>query len=81
MGNIRIPFLAGHSSRNIAFLVLIAVPVGNLLCESGNLLAVWLGFASHYFNQWFLVIGIVGVIGFGIALFGRRGVGNNTFVE
>ncbi len=63
--------LSGHSARSIAFIVLIAVLVGNLLVESGNLLAIWLGLYAHYFNKWFLVIGLVGVIGFGIALFRR----------
>ena len=63
--------LAGFTPRSIALLVLIAIPLGNLLCESGNLLAGWLGLYSHYFNKWFLVIGILGMCGFGFALLRR----------
>ena len=69
MGNLWSTFLGGHSPRNIALLLLVAVPIGNLLCESGNLLAGALGLTSHYFNPWFLVIGIAGILGFGFALF------------
>ena len=71
MENMRHSFLGSNSSRSIALLVLVAIPLGNLLCESGNLLAGWLGLSSHYFNKWFLVIGVVGILGFSIALFRR----------
>lgn len=65
-------FLAGYSARDFALLVLIAILVGNFLCESGNLLAGRLGLPAHYFNKWFLIIGLLGMCGFGVALFGRR---------
>jgi len=78
VGNKWATFLGGHSPRSVALLVLIAIPLGNLLCESGNLLAGWLGLRSHYFNEWFLAIGIAGILGFGIALYCRRTLGDNT---
>jgi len=71
LGNIGHTLLAGHSARAIALLILIAILVGNLLVESGNLLAIRLGLPAHYFNKWFLVLGVAGVIGFGVALFRR----------
>ena len=71
MGNLRASLLAGNTARSIALLVFIAIPLGNLLCESGNLLAGSLGLYSHYFNKWFLITGIAGVIGFSITLFRR----------
>jgi len=77
VGNKRSTFLGGHSPRSVALLVLIAIPLGNLLCESGNLLAGWLGLRSHYFNAGFLAVGIAGILGFGIALLGRRNLGDN----
>ncbi len=71
MGDMWSSFLGSNTARNIALLVLIAILAGNLLCELGNLLAGWLGLDAHYFNKWFLVIGIIGIIGFGFALFRR----------
>ena len=63
-------FLGSYSTRGIALLVFIAIPLGNLLCELGNLLAIRLGLHPHYFNKYFLVIGILGMLCFGFALFG-----------
>lgn len=72
MGNIRDAILGNHSSRRIALLVLIAVSLGNLLCDSGTLLAVWMGIPeTHCFNPYLLFIGILGMCGFGFALFRR----------
>ena len=71
MGNLRASLLAGHTARNFALYVLIAILVGNLCCESGNLLAIRLGLDVHYFNKWFLVVGVFGMCGFGFALFRR----------
>ena len=71
MGDMWASFLGSHTARNIALLILIAIPLGNLLCESGNLLAGWLGLHAHYFNKYFLIIGLLGMLCFGIALFRR----------
>ena len=71
MGDMWSSFLGSHTSRSIALLILIAIPIGNLLCESGNLLAGWLGLHAHYFNKYFLIIGILGMCCFGFALFRR----------
>ena len=71
MGDMWSSFLGSHTTRSVALLVLVAILVGNLLCESGNLLAIRLGLSGHYFNKWFLIIGLIGMLGFGFALFRR----------
>lgn len=78
VGNMRNSFLAGHTARNFTLLVFLCIPLGNLLCELGNLLAMWLGLDVHYFNKFFLVIGVFGMLGFGYALFRRRGICNKA---
>jgi len=71
VGNTWHTLLAGDTARSVALFILIAVLVGNLLCESGNLLAIRLALPGHYFNKWFLVIGLLGMCGFGFALLRR----------
>lgn len=61
MGNIGHSVLAGHASRSVALLIFVSIPLGNLLCESGNLLALRLGLETHFFNAWFLVVGVLGM--------------------
>ena len=63
--------MAGDTPRNIALLVVSAILVGNVLCELGDLLAIRLGLDSHYFNKYLLAIGLLGMLGFGVALLGR----------
>ncbi len=71
MGDMWTSFLGSYTTRSIALLILVAILVGNLLCESGNLLAIRLGVYSHYFNKYFLFVGLLGMLCFGIALFRR----------
>lgn len=63
--------MASGTARNIALLILVSILVGNLLCESGNLLAGRLELHSHYFNKYLLAIGLLGMCCFGFALFRR----------
>jgi len=81
VGNLRSSFLASHSARNIALYLLVSIPLGNLLVESGNLLAGWLGLKGHFFNPWFLAVGLLGMLCFGIALFRRRNHIHKTTVD
>ena len=81
MGNLRSTFLASHTARNITLYLLIAIPFGNLLVELGNLLAGWFGLKGHFFNLWFLIIGFLGMCGFGVALFCRRNHNHKTTVD
>lgn len=63
--------LASHTTRVVALLILISIFIGNLLCESGNMLAARLGLYPHYFNKYFLIAGLIGMLCFGFALFRR----------
>lgn len=69
-----------HTARNVALSLFVAVCGSNLLCDLGDLLAKALGHHSHYFNTPLLILGIVGMFGFGISLFGRRSNYNNSRV-
>ena len=71
MENLWASFLASDTARSVALYLLVAIFAGNLLCELGNLLAGALGLAAHHFNPWFLVAGVLGMCGFGFALFSR----------
>lgn len=55
----------GNIPRGMApFMViifLIATATGSVLPEFGNLLAQKLGITAHFFNKFFLVLGIIGV--------------------
>ena len=62
--------LASDTPRGIALVVVAAILIGNILCELGDLVAVRLGLDSHYFNKYFLMVGILGMLSFGVALFG-----------
>lgn len=81
MGDMRNTILAGRTPRSIALFVLIAVFVGNLFFESCELLGMWMGLSSQHANECILIVGILGVIGFGVSLLGRRSVGDNTTVD
>lgn len=67
--------VAGHTARVLALAFCIGVVLGGSLPELGNLMAyfLWGPFTkSHFFNNYFLVAGILGVIVCGIALVRRR---------
>ncbi len=78
MGNKRSTPLGNHSPRSVALLLLIAVLVGNLLFELWELLAYQAGMPEDIINECFLAVGLLGVAGFGIPLFRRWNLGNNT---
>lgn len=59
----------------------LSILVGNLFCDSGNLLAKSLELKPHYFNIWFLAIGLLGMCCFGIALLCRRNCNNKDTVD
>jgi hypothetical protein len=73
--------LANRTARNIALSLFISICVGNLLCELGNLLAVSLRHHPHYFNTSFFILGIIGIVGFGYALFCRRNNNHSSDVD
>ncbi len=60
----------GDTARGLAFLAIacffVATAVGSVLPEFGNLLAKRLDIRAHFFNVYFLVLGVVGV---GLALY------------
>lgn len=80
-GNNRHTTISNSSTRSIALLVLISIFIGNLLPELGDLLAIKFGLYSHYFNKPLFVIGIVGIIGFSIALYCGRNNNHSTDVD
>ena len=64
--------MANHASRNLTLLLLIGVGIGSVMPEFGNLVAIEMGLSeSHYFNKYFLLVGILGMFGFGWALLRR----------
>ena len=60
----------GNTARGLALcfilVFLVATAVGSALPEFGNLLATRIGIRAHFFNVYFLVMGVVGV---GVALY------------
>ena len=60
----------GYETRGLAlcfiFVFLVATAVGSALPEFGNLLAAKIGVWSHFFNVYFLVLGVLGI---GLALY------------
>ena len=61
--------MEGDIARTYALVFLIACVFGASLPESGNFLAYWLGLSDHhYFNKYFLLGGIVGVVFCSVAL-------------
>ncbi len=61
--------MAVNTSRNLTLLLFIGVGIGSLMPEFGNLLAIKMGLqSSHYFNKYFLLVGILGIGIFGWAL-------------
>ena len=68
-------FVDGHTTRTLALALCLGVVLGGSLPELGNITAYFLFGAhtkSHFFNNYFLVAGILGVIVCGIALVRRR---------
>lgn len=81
MGNLKYSLMADSPARRITLLVFVSILVGNFLCDVGTLLAIWLELEpTHFFNPWLLALGVLGIFGFGIALFRRRDMDNNTAV-
>ena len=67
----------GDTARGLAlcfiFVFLFSTAIGSTLPEFGNLLATKIGIWAHFFNVYFLVLGIVGI---GLALYlGHTGSG------
>ena len=61
--------IMGNTARTLAFCLVIGTLIGSTMPEFGNILAVWLEMErTHYFNKWFLATGILGILGFGLAL-------------
>ena len=60
----------GYETRGLALcfilVFLIATAIGSMAPEFGNLLAQRIGIRAHFFNVYFLVMGVVGV---GVALY------------
>jgi len=58
-----------HPTRVFALVLCVGVVLGGSLPELGNLVAYWTqAFTFHYFNKYFLLLGLLGVLGCGFAL-------------
>ena len=63
----------GSLTRVMALWLVIGTLIGSILPEFGNMLAIKLQLEyTHYFNKYFLVVGILGILGFGLALYFRH---------
>ncbi len=55
----------GDLSRSMAFIIIIIIlsstAIGSMLPEAGNILAGKIGVRAHFFNVFFLALGIIGV--------------------
>lgn len=72
MNDFWMSLVVGNTTRVMAFWLVIGTLIGSVMPEFGNLATPWLKIdCPHYFNQWFLVIGILGILGFGLTLFFR----------
>lgn len=81
MANLWHSLVANSPARKFALLVLVSVLVGNFLCDMGTMSALWLGIEpTHFLNKWFLLTGVLGICGFGFALFCRRNLDNHPTV-
>ena len=70
----------GNSARGLALcfilVFLVGTAVGSMAPEFGNLLAKKVGVWAHFFNVYFLVLGILGI---GVALYlGYTGSGSGS---
>lgn len=81
VGHLRASFPRSHITRRATLYLFITILIGNLLCDLGNLLAKGLGLKPHYFNIWFLYLGLVGMCYFGIALYRRRNHNNENTLD
>ena len=62
----------GCVARIMALWMVIGILIGSVMPEFGNLAAIKLELGyTHYFNRYFLVVGILGILGFGLALYLR----------
>jgi hypothetical protein len=64
-------FTVGHTTRTLALALCLGVVLGGSLPELGNLTAYFLwgsSAKSHFFNDYFMVAGILGIVICGIAL-------------
>lgn len=62
----------GHPARILALCFFIGTIIGSMLPEFGNIATQWFKIAeAHYFNRYFLVVGLLGIVGFGVALYFR----------
>ena len=62
----------GDFARIMALWMVIGILIGSVMPEFGNLAAHKLAIYPHYFNRYFLVVGILGIMGFGLALYLRH---------
>ena len=62
-------YFGNPRTRVHALVLCIGVVLGGSVPELGNLVAYWTqAFVPHYFNRFFLVAGLVGVVVCGVAL-------------
>ena len=67
-------FMARHTTRTLALAICIGVVLGGSIPELGNIRAYFLwgqDIKPHFFNSYFLVVGILGIIICGIACYRR----------
>ncbi len=70
MGN---KFSRRMEARVFALVLIAGAVLGGSLPELGNLAAIRMGLEyGHYFNGYFLVAGLLGVVWCGVALYRRR---------
>ena len=70
----------GIDARGLAFCIILiflaGTAIGSVLPEFGNLLATKIGIRAHFFNVYFLILGVVGI---GVALYlGYTGSGSGS---
>lgn len=58
----------GNRTRVLAFWMVIATLIGSVAPEFGNLVALQNKVHPHYYNRYFLMVGILGILGYGLAL-------------
>ncbi|MBA7499249.1 hypothetical protein ES704_01989 [subsurface metagenome] len=58
----------GNRTRTLAFWMVTATLIGSIAPEFGNLVALQTKVHPHYYNRYFLVVGVLGILGYGLAL-------------
>ena len=66
--------IMGNRTRALAFSMVAGTVIGSVAPEFGNLAAISLDLPAHHFNIHFLIVGLVGIVGCGMALLVRFGV-------